>query len=470
MVPWTTRKYEVVVMEAGQSLLNFVYNHPDDNRKGPDVEYKATLHSGPPEFWTPTGPTTVSGVILDDDPYRVGVVAETPNVDEGQFIFYRFFHDGHTAENLSVKILHSETGNAVSDYFLGQSNKTIPAGYTGYRQGYVAEANDGSDGDAEFTIEDSAERRLRNRPELRQGITITVRDRDPLPVLDFPPSVQHFEEGIGNATIPVDLITHLPILRTVTVDYEVIEGNHTDGADIVESSGTLVFPAGTTRALIEASVIQDLIAEGDEQFTVVLSNPVNATLLFGLPTLSSVVTINDDEPVVTLEAAAAAVNEGSDAVFNLTRSGDAADELTVRLQVIEGAPKNASAQRTATFAAGQDTTQLTVSTEDDSESLGTYTVTALLESPSSNGQPPTYFIEGQLTATVTVRDNDLPAVRYQCVLPPEDSSRGTPWNSPYIRRHSGAELTVSLGYSFTAGYTTGPIPRSITIPAGDKTR
>ena len=467
--PADNQEYQVVVMEAGQSLLHFVYNHPDDDHKGPDVEYKATLHSGPPEFWTPTGLTTVSGVILDNDPYRVGVVAETPNVDEGQFIFYRFFHDGHTAENLSVKILHSETGNAVGDYFLGQSNKTIPAGYTGYRQGYLAEANDGSDGDAEFTIEILPSADYEIDPN-HASITITVRDRDPLPVLDFPPSVRNFDEGIGNATIPVDLITHLPVLRTVTVDYEVIEGNHTDGADIVESSGTMVFPAGTTRALIEASVIQDLIAEGDEQFTVVLSNPVNATLLFGLTTLNSVVIINDDEPVVTLEAAAAAVNEGSDAVFNLARSGDAADELTVRLQVIESAPRNAFTQRTATFAAGQDTTQLTVSTEDDSESLGTYTVTASLESPSSNGQPPIYSIEGQLTADVTVRDNDLPPVS---IFFPNTVSvlgrviEGDPVSFWLSRGpHPGSALTVSLEYNLAGDYTSGPIPTSVTIPAG----
>ena len=241
-------------------------------------------------------------------------------------------------------------------------------------------------------------------------------------MLEFPTSVQHFDEGIGNAEIPVDLTSLLPVPRTVTVDYEVIEGNHTDGADIVESSGTLVFPAGTTQVLIETPVIQDLIAEGDEQFTVVLSNPVNATLQDDQTTLSSVVIIKDDEPVVTLEAAAAAVNEGSDVVFNLARSGDATDELTVGLQVIEGAPKNASAQLTATFASGQDTTQLTVSTEDDSESLGTYIVTALLESPSSNGQSPAYSIGSQLTASVIVRDNDLPAV--SLIFPPHRERLG----------------------------------------------
>ena len=462
--PVGDQQYQEVAMETGQSLLHIVYNHPDDSRKGPDVVYEATLHLGPPEFWTPTGQTSVTGAILDNDSYRVGVEAQARIYDEGQVLYYRYFHDGHTAENLSVKLWHSETGNAVGDYFLGQSNKTIPAGYTGYRQGYAAEANDGSDGDAEFTIKVLPSEYYEIDPN-HASVTITVRDRDPLPVLEFPTSVEYVGEGEGNAEIPVDLTSLLPVLRTVTVDYQVIEGNYTDGTDITESSGTLEFPAGTTQVIIEAPVIQDLIAEGDEQFTVVLSNPVNATLLFGLTTLSSVVIINDDEPSVSMEAAAAAVNEGSDAVFNLTRSRNISDELTVLLQVIESAPKNATSQVAATFPAGQATTQLTVSTEDDRVSLGTYTVTALLESPNSNGQPPTYSIEGPLTASVTVRDDDLPEVKIDLI----SSGRvyeGDPVEFLLSRRYFGPELTVSLGYNPAAAYTTGLIPTSVTLPAG----
>ena len=462
--PVDDQQYQVVVMDTGQSLLHIIYNHPDDSRKGPDVVYEATLHLGAPEFWTPTGQTTITSAVLDNDPYRVGVEAQARIYDEGQVLYYRYFHDGHTAENLSVKIWHSETGNAVGDYFLGQSNKTIPAGYTGYRQGYVAEANDGSDGDAEFTIEVLPSEYYEIDPN-HASVTITVRDRDPLPVLEFPTSVEYVGEGEGNAEIPVDLTSLLPVLRTVTVDYQVIEGNYTDGTDITESSGTLEFPAGTTQVIIETPVIQDLIAESDEQFTVVLSNPVNATLQDGQTTLSAVVIINDDEPSVSMEAAAAAVNEGSDVVFNLTRSRNTSDELTVLLQVIETAPKNATSQVAATFPAGQATTQLTVSTEGDRVSLGTYTVTALLESPNSNGQPPTYSIEGPLTANVTVRDDDLPEVKIILI----SSGRvyeGDPVEFLISRRYFGSELTVSLGYNPAAAYTTGLIPTSVTLPAG----
>ena len=81
---------------------------------------------------------------------------------------------------------------------------------------------------------------------------------------------------------------------------------------MTESSGTLEFPAGTTQVVLEALVIQDMIAEGNEQFTVVLSNPVNATLQDGQASLTFRAIIRDDEPEVSVEAASAAVNEGND--------------------------------------------------------------------------------------------------------------------------------------------------------------
>ena len=462
--PVKNQQYQVVVMDTGQSLLHIIYNHPDDSRKGPDVVYKATLHLGPPEFWTPTGQTTITSAVLDNDPYRVGVEAITPVVDEGRLLSYKVFHNGHTGESLEVKVRHSENGSAVADSILGERTTTINSGNSQDTRALFTQANDGSDADAEFVIEllpsDDYEIDANHA-----SATIIVRDRDPLPVLEFPTSVEYVGEGEGNAEIPVDLTSLLPVLRTVTVDYQVIEGNYTDGTDITESSGTLEFPAGTTQVIIEAPVIQDLIAESDEQFRVVLSNPVNATLQDGQTTLSAVVIINDDEPSVSMEAAAAAVNEGSDVVFNLTRSRNTSDELTVLLQVIETAPKNATSQVAATFPAGQATTQLTVSTEDDLVSLGTYTVTALLGSLNSNGQPPTYSIEGPLTASVTVRDDDLPEVHIILI----SSGRlfeGDPVEFLISRPYFGPALTVSLEYNPAAAYTTGLIPTSVTLPAG----
>ena len=481
--PVDDQKYEVVFMDAGQSLLNLVYNRPDDDRKGPDVEYKATLHSGPPEFWTTTGQTTVTGVILDDDPYRVGVDTETPDVDEGQYIFYRFFHDGHSEDPLLVNLLRSETGSAIDDGFLGAYTTDIPAGYSGFTKLEVAEANDGSDGDAEFTIEVLPSDDYEIDPN-HASVTITVRDRDPLPVLDFSLSSQHFDEGIGNATIPVDLTALLPVLRTVTVDYEIIEGNHTDGADIVESSGTLEFPAGTTRAFIEAPVIQDLIVEGDEQFSVVLSNPVNATLLFGLTTLSAEVVIVDDEPRVSVEASAPAVTEGDDIILTLTRTGDITGELTAWLRVEEHRDSLSITYPSVTFAPNSRTAQYTISTTDDNEDGGNYKFNVMVGDPVSLGGTSTYRVDYAITE-VTVRDDELPRITLVPVTQlgrvlgeylldditfflPTDATEGDTLYFSLLRRNPGPALTVNLEVTGAGNFVTGTLPTTATI-AEDQT-
>ena len=81
------------------------------------------------------------------------------------------------------------------------------------------------------------------------------------------------------------------------------------------------------------------------------------------------------------------MTEGRDVVFNLTRSGTIADEFTVWLQVIESVPRNVSSQVTATFPAGQATTELVVATENDYRLLDNYTVTAVLNAAESDDLP-----------------------------------------------------------------------------------
>ena len=462
--PVDDQQYVVVEMGSGESLLEITYSRPDDSFKQPDTTYEATLHPGPPEFWTVGGQATVTGTILDDDPYRVGVTASDLFEDEGQVLHYRVIHDGHTADSLPVKVEHTQVGSAVSDFYLGTQTHTISAGSSGVVRGFASLDGDGSDGDAEFIVEILPGDDYEIDPN-RASVTITVRDRDALPVLELPISIGPFDEGAGNARIPVDLVAHLPVLRNVSVDYEIVEADRTDGADIVESTGTLEFPAGTTRAFIETAIVQDSIAERDEQFTVTLRNPVFATLQDGETTLSATAEITDDEPLVSIEGAAAAVTEGSDVVFDLTRSRDTTAELTVRIQVTESAPRNAASQLTATFPAGQDAAQLTVSTEDDEDSRGTYTVTAALESPGANGQTPVYSVGAPSSASVTVRDDDLPEVWIQLINAGRiNEGKRVRFDIARFGKDNGSPLTVNLRIDLAGDYTTGPMPTSVTLP------
>ena len=117
------------------------------------MEYEAQLHAGPPEFWTIMGPDTVNALIVDDDSYMVGVEMLTPQVDEGQYIRYRFFHNGDTGQGLTINVRRSEKGRAVLDSAPGDSTWTFNGGISESSGSTPSEARDGNDGDATFTVE-----------------------------------------------------------------------------------------------------------------------------------------------------------------------------------------------------------------------------------------------------------------------------------------------------------------------------
>ena len=199
---------------------------------------------------------------------------------------------------------------------------------------------------------------------------VIVKDKDPLPVVRFKPDGNYLRqtrvsEDVGTYQYPVELVSDLPVLRDVTVEYEVSEQYKVDGkdVDVVENTPmTLTIPAGQTTGAIEIPVIQDNIAERNETVYIDLRKPVHAKLPYRLLSLTAWLIIEDDEPTVTLERAQAAVNEGDDAEFTLTRDQDTSAELTVWVQVAHSAPVSASSQETVVFAAGHDTATLAIPT------------------------------------------------------------------------------------------------------------
>ncbi len=79
--------------------------------------------------------------------------------------------------------------------------------------------------------------------------------------------------------------------KVVTVDFATQDKSAKAGEDYVATSGGLSFAAGETEKTITVAIIPDTLREGDEEFELLLSNPVNAVILF-----SSVIgTIRNDD-------------------------------------------------------------------------------------------------------------------------------------------------------------------------------
>ena len=76
-----------------------------------------------------------------------------------------------------------------------------------------------------------------------------------------------------------------------SVDYQSVNGSAVSSGDYTAVGGTLVFAASEATQQLTVPIANDSASEGDEQFTVVLSNPVMATIVDS----TAVVTIRDDD-------------------------------------------------------------------------------------------------------------------------------------------------------------------------------
>jgi hypothetical protein len=104
----------------------------------------------------------------------------------------------------------------------------------------------------------------------------------------------------------------------ISVDYASVDGSAIAPADYASTSGTLVFvDGGPLSQTITVPIVRDNIFEGDESFTVVLSNPQGATL--DVDTGTGTIENDDGFPVPSVEDVSALEGSGGGVTaFNFT--------------------------------------------------------------------------------------------------------------------------------------------------------
>ena len=242
--------------------------------------------------------------------------------------------------------------------------------------------------------------------------TVTITNNDTKPSITIAPA-SAVEGDTGSADMTFTVTLAKAVTEAVTVNYATSDGTATAGQDYTAvSNGSVTIAANTTTAEFTVSVTGDETDEFDETFNVTISLPsdVTAAAILGGDSATVTGTIIDDDPVmVTIAADTATVEEGEDAVFTLTRSGDTSEELLV-IFVYRG--DGSQETLTATFEPGSSTTEVSHTTVDDvvvnypperqyeavllGDSLGGGNVEDDIWSP---GTP--------ASATVTVTDNDV---------------------------------------------------------------
>ena len=127
------------------------------------------------------------------------------------------------------------------------------------------------------------------------------------------------EESEGSLVFNVSL--SIASQEEVTVGYVTSDGSARAGRDYTLTTGTLTFPAGTTRGTIVVPLIDDDLDEEAETFQVELFDPVNAVLssaVGGRLTQTGTI-LDDDYPQVgvsfgTTTLSSARGGEGHDSI------------------------------------------------------------------------------------------------------------------------------------------------------------
>ncbi|MEL7314787.1 MAG: Calx-beta domain-containing protein, partial [Cyanobacteria bacterium J06559_3] len=134
------------------------------------------------------------------------------------------------------------------------------------------------------------------------------------------------DEAAGTATFTATLSE--AGTETITVDYTTTDGTATAGSDFTAANGTLSFAAGETTKTFTVAIAEDALYEGDETFTVNLSN-ITGGATIGTDTATGTITDNETPPP-SLAIADVTVDENAGtATFTVNLSAAANQIITV---------------------------------------------------------------------------------------------------------------------------------------------
>ena len=174
--------------------------------------------------------------------------------------------------------------------------------------------------------------------------------------------------------------------------------------DYETRSGRLTIPAGSTTGKIPVPVLDDVLDEPDETFTVTLSNPTNATVGDGTGTG----TITDDDSPPTLSIGDVTVTEDSGtATFTVRLNVPIDRPVTVDFTTVDGSAV-ADSDYTATegmltFAPGETEKTITVVVLEDPTDEPDEMFVVLLSNPDN-----AVFADNEATGTITERRGSSP--------------------------------------------------------------
>jgi Calx-beta domain/Domain of unknown function (DUF4114)/RTX calcium-binding nonapeptide repeat (4 copies) len=343
----------------------------------------------------------------------ISIFASDPNAAEtksgeianpGQLLLNR---TGDLTQSLTVAYTLAGTATNGTDYQTLASTVTFAPGKDTAMIDLTTIDDNISEGNEDITITlaDGGNNYKLSSTDLTATVTIT--DNETKPLISIA-NVTQIEGNSGINNYAFNLTLNKPSTETVTVKYTTADGTATAVSDYTAATGTVIFNPGETSKTVNISVKGDTTLELDETFTVNLTDAVGGTI--GKATGTGTI-IDDDRPVIALTTpdANASEDKKDPGLFNLARTGSAAQALTVSYTIAGTATNDADYKKltgTATFKAGQSQTSIEIKPSNDKIYEGSETVVLTLNDGGINYK----FDPIANTGTVTITDEDLPSI------------------------------------------------------------
>ena len=195
-----------------------------------------------------------------------------------------------------------------------------------------------SEGNESFTLtlSNSTGARLITGTTLSKVITIID---DDTPQLKISNTTFNVNENVSGSEFTLNLRLSKAISESISVRYSAINSTAIEGEDYTLQDAILTFPPGVAAKTISIPIIDDLKHEGNETFSLVLSNLIGAEFENGT-SISKTITIVDNEfPTLSIANTTFYVAEdvGTDGFdLELELSGPSSNNVQVRLEVTGG--------------------------------------------------------------------------------------------------------------------------------------
>ena len=385
-----------VTINTGDNSASVQFEINGDNQDEPDGTLIATIVSNADYNLAPTG-NTVSVKLLDTDQLRVAVASSSDAVIEGESIDFRFSSNQEPRQDIEIEFEISEQGDFLVDE--APTSITILAGRT---EAFLSlQTQD----DSEYESEGLVELSLVASPDYNveqaaSSIDVAIRDNDgPTMTIAGISSIVEGEDAIFIVS------TSSQPLENLDVNINIVE----TGDFVDEILPTIVqVRAGSSAENLQLSTEDDSLDENDGTIAITILPGIGYQVNEGLQSsMTTTVTDNDTDSVVSLAAVFSTITEGQHVGFeiNASTSSQVPRFIPVVIYDSSGQFLNERVETTFHLNATERNAHLSVSTLDNYRFETTGGITAEIQ----RGAGYTIADFPKNTATVAVLDNDAPA-------------------------------------------------------------